>query len=70
MEYWFVAYKFSDDLCSTMITVSQDESPNVNWYGFVDAVKRELVLTCYTFTVNNVEDIIILNFIQVNKEDK
>ena len=68
MEYWFVAYKFSDDLRNDMIAISQDESPNVDWYRFVDAVKRELVLTCYTFTVNNVEDIVILNFIQVNKD--
>ena len=70
MEYWFVAYKFSDDLRSTMITVSQDESANVDWYRFVDAVKRELVLTCYTITAQNVDYIVILNFIQVNKEDK
>ena len=69
MEYWFVAYKFSDDLRSTMIAVSQDESPNVNWYGFDDAFKRELIATCHTITAQNVDYIVILNFIQVNKED-
>ena len=70
MEYWFVAYKFNDDLRNDMIAISQDESPNVNWYGFVDAVKREIVLTCYTFTATNIDDVVILNFIRVNKEDK
>jgi len=69
MEYWFVAYKFNDDLRNDMVAISQDESPNVDWYGFVDAVKRELVLTCYTITAQNVDYVVILNFTQVNKED-
>ena len=69
MEYWFIAYKFNDDLRSTMITVSQDESPNKDWYRFVDAVKRELINTTYTITTENVDYITILNFIRANKED-
>lgn len=70
MEYWFIAYKFNDDLRNDMVAISQDESPNVDWYRFVDAVKRELIDTTYTITAQNVDYIVILNFIQVNKEDK
>lgn len=69
MEYWFVAYKLNDNLHSTMVAVPQDESPNKDWYRFVDAVKRELINTTYTITTENVDYITILNFIRVNKED-
>ena len=70
MEYWFITYKLDDDIYNDMIAVSKEESPNVDWYGFVDAVKRELVTTCYTITTKNIDDVVILNFIRVNKEDK
>lgn len=69
MEYWFIAYKFNDDLRNDMVAISKEESPNVNWYCFVDAVKRELFLTCCTFNATNIDDVVILNFIRVNKED-
>ena len=70
MEYWFIAYKLGKDIYNDMVEVQWDESPNKDWYRFVDAVKRELIDTTYTVTTENTNYIIILNFIQVNKEDK
>ena len=69
-EDWFVSYSLHGDLFSNIVEVQWDESPNKDWYGFVGAVKRELVTTCYAITTKNVDDVVILNFIQVNKEDK
>ena len=69
-EDWFVSYSLHGDLFSNIVEVQWDESPNKDWYRFVDAVKRELIDTTYTVTTENTNYIIILNFIQVNKEDK
>ena len=70
MEYWFITYKLGDGIYNDMIEVPKEESPNVDWYRFEDAAKRELVDTTFSISFRNVDDIVILNFIQVNKEDK
>ena len=69
LEDWFVSYSMRGDLYNNIVEVQWDESPNKDWYRFVDAVKRELIDTTYAITTENVDDIIILNFIRVNKED-